>query len=84
MSDSTRSPVSFAQRAATRTCPACGDTLKSYDHDGRRVLVCLGCAWGIANESVPPGGLGLPKRGDGRQEQVRGASASSRSDKGGA
>ena len=40
----------------TRTCPACGGTLKAYaDGAGARLLACMGCAWGIATfEFVVP------------------------------
>ena len=76
------SPVSFDHCDTTRTCPACGETLKSYDTDHLRVLACLGCAWAMANDRVPNGGLWLPKLGDDRQEHARLADAFRECDKG--
>ena len=84
MSDSTRSPVSFDDCDATRTCPTCGDTLKSYDKGAARVLACLNCFFTIANASVPAGGMWLPRLAADREEHARLAAAFRDFDKGGA
>ena len=84
MSDPTRAFVSFDHCDETRTCPTCGDTLKSYDKYAGRVLACLGCTWVIANASVPAGGLWLPRLLEDRAEHARLAAAFCESDNGGA
>jgi hypothetical protein len=66
------------------TCPACGDTLKSYDKHDFRVLACLGCSWTIVNAPTPSSALWLPRLAEDRREHARLAAAFTASEKGGA
>jgi rubredoxin len=84
MSVPPRAPDPFDHYDTTRTCPACGDTLKSYDKYQGRVLACLGCTWTFANALVPPGGRWLPGLADDRAEHARLEAEFTADEKGGA
>jgi hypothetical protein len=45
--------------------------LKSYDKGKRRVLACLACPWGIANDSLPSDGVWIRELADDRLEHAR-------------